>query len=79
MEALTPALTGSVGFDVWLIVRFLFLFAIAIYIIFAIVVVRQVGLMTKTLEVGFEIPIKLIGILHLLFAIGTFVLALLIL
>jgi hypothetical protein len=74
MEAIT-----ATGFDIWALVKFLFLFAIAIYIIFAIVVVRQVGLMTKTLEVGFEIPIKLIGIMHLLFAIGTFVLALLIL
>ncbi|MEK7525955.1 MAG: DUF5657 family protein [Patescibacteria group bacterium] len=67
------------GFDIWAIVKILFLFAIAIYVVFAIVVVRQVGLMTKTLEVGFEIPIKFIAWLHLLFALGTFVLALLIL
>lgn len=63
----------------WFVVKLFFLFAIAIYIVFAFVIVRQVGLMTKTLEIGFEIPIKLIAWGHLLFAIGTFVLALVIL
>ena len=66
-------------FNVWPIVKVMFLVAIGVYIVFAVVVVRQVNLMIKTLEVGFEIPIKLIAWGHLLFAIGTFILALLIL
>ena len=68
-----------VGIDIWFIAKGLFLVMLLIYVVFAIVVVRQVGLMTKTLEVGFEIPIKLLAWGHLFFAIGTFVLALLIL
>ncbi len=69
----------AVAAGVWFVVKVLFLFAIAIYIVFAFVIVRQVGLMTKTLEIGFEIPIKLIAWGHLFFAIGTFVLAVIIL
>jgi hypothetical protein len=55
------------------------LIGLAIYIIFALVVVRQVGLMTDTIEVGFEFVIKLVAWAHLLFAIFVFLTALIIL
>lgn len=64
---------------VWGIAKVLVLIALAVYFVFALVVVRQVGIMTKTLEVGFELPIKMIALIHLLFAIGVFVLGLVIL
>ena len=35
-----------------------------LYIIFAAIVIKQVNVMTDTLEVGFERPIKLAAILH---------------
>ena len=50
----------------------------AFYIIFAIVVLRQVTLMTKTLEVGFEVIIKAIAWFHLIFAVATLVSAIVI-
>jgi hypothetical protein len=62
-----------------LMVKILFLIGLAFYIIFALVVVRQVNHMTDTLEVGFETPVRLLALLHLLFVLGTFVLAIFIL
>lgn len=67
------------GISIWVIAKILFLIAIVVYIIFALVVVRQVNLMVDTLEVGFETPIRLFAWGHLLFSIGVLILALLIL
>lgn len=64
---------------VWFIAKIFMLFALALYIVFALVVVKQVNLMTETIEVGFETPLKVIAYVHLFFSIGVFVLALLIL
>lgn len=67
------------GLSIWFFAKILFLIAIVVYIIFALVVVRQVGLMTDTLEVGFETPVRIVAWGHLLFAIGILILAILIL
>ncbi len=67
------------GISIWLIVKVMYLIALGVYVLFAIVVVRQVQLMTDTVEVGFETPIRLIAILHLLVALGVFALALIVL
>lgn len=64
---------------VWTIAKYPVLFALGLYIVFAVVIVRQVKIMTDTLSVGFEWEIKLIAWGHLFFAIGTFIVALLIL
>jgi len=42
-----------------------------VYVIFAFVILKQVGTMTKTLEMGFERPIQIIAVFHLLFAMAT--------
>ena len=68
-----------VGISIWTIAKIFVLFAIAIYIVFAFVVVRQVNIMTETLDVGLEGIIKLIAFAHLLFSVGIFILALTIL
>ncbi|OGM18695.1 hypothetical protein A2686_03375 [Candidatus Woesebacteria bacterium RIFCSPHIGHO2_01_FULL_38_10] len=52
---------------------------LTIYLIFAGVVVRQVKLMTETLEVGFEKGIRFIALFHLIVAFSVFALALIIL
>ena len=65
--------------DIWSIVKIFVLFGFSIYLVFAFVVVRQIQLMTQTLEVGYENIIRLLGIIHLLFAIAVFLLAFLIL
>jgi len=68
-----------IGVSIWLIVKILVLFGLVIYSIFAFVVLRQIRLMTDTLEVGFEAPIRMLGFVHLVFALVIFVLALMIL
>ena len=68
-----------IGISVWAIVKVFFLIALGLYILFSLIVIRQIQLMTDTLEVGFEAPIRLVGLIHLVVAISVFVLALLIL
>ena len=52
---------------------------IFLYIIFSFVIVRQIQLMTETLEVGFETQLKILSYLHLAFAILVFLAALIVL
>ena len=52
---------------------------LTIYLIFAGVVVRQVKLMTETLEVGFENQLKFLSLVHLMAAVGVLIFAILIL
>jgi len=75
MELTIPIL----GVSVWFIAKIFALFALLIYIIFSVVIVRQVNLMTETLEVGFESPLKVIALFHLILAILVFIFALIIL
>lgn len=65
--------------SVWLVAKVFVLFAIFVYLIFSMVIIRQVGLMTDTLEVGFETPVKFAAALHFILALGVFILALVIL
>lgn len=67
------------SFSIWPIIKIFILILLVLYIIFAFVVVRQVQLMTKTLEVGFESQLKFLSLLHFLFAIAVLVFAILIL
>ena len=66
-------------FSIWVIVRILVFIFLSIYIIFAIVLIKQVGLMTTTLEVGFEKQLKFLAFLHFLFAVGVLVFSIIIL
>jgi len=68
-----------IGISVLLIGKVFALVALGIYIVFALVVVKQVGLMTKTIEVGLEVLIKLIAWAHLAFAVFVFLTAFVIL
>jgi len=68
-----------IGVSVWPIIKIFVVFALGLYIAFALVVVRQVQLMTDTLEVGFEGPLRFLAIMHLLFAIAVLIFALIIL
>lgn len=65
--------------SVWLVAKALTLAVIALYDVFAVVVVKQVNHMTDTLEVGFEGVIRLVAWLHLVLAVGTLVAAFVIL
>jgi len=65
--------------SLWLLLKAFLLTGLLIYLIFSSVVVRQVNQMTDTLEVGFEAPIRFLAWVHLLMALGTFVVAFVIL
>ena len=67
------------GISVWLAVKIFVLLFLGMYIIFALVVIRQIALMSGTLDMGLNLPIRFIGWGHFLFAVGIFVIALIIL
>lgn len=68
-----------IGISVWTVAKLFLLFAMGLYVIFALVVARQVKLMTDTLAVGFETMVKTLAKVHLIFSVIVFVLALIIL
>jgi hypothetical protein len=65
--------------NIWAIVKVLALVLLAMYLVFAFVIVRQVKVMTQTLHLGFDSPAKLLSYLHFGFAVFVFIAALIIL
>ncbi len=65
--------------SIWFFVKIAALILLALYMVFALVVVRQTRLMTNTLKLGFETPIKVLSYVHLGFAVFVFLTALIIL
>jgi hypothetical protein len=70
-------LTSS--FTVWVVLKILILIFLSLYIVFSLVLIKQVQMMTVTLEIGFEKQLKLLAFAHALFAIGVFVFGIIIL
>jgi hypothetical protein len=68
-----------ISFSIWPIIKIFIIIFLSIYIIFSLVVVRQVQLMTKTLEVGFENQLKFLSLVHLMAAVGVLIFAIVIL
>lgn len=67
------------GISIWLVVKVAAMILLGIYLIFALIVVRQIKLMTSTLILGYETPIIMLGYVHLAFAVLVFLSALIIL
>lgn len=71
------------GFDIstaiWDVVKIVVLLFLAMYVVFAGVVIKQVSNMNETLDVGLGHVMQLIAIVHFSFAIFVFVLSFLIL
>lgn len=65
--------------NVWLVAKVAVLIFLLLYIIFAVVLVKQVRLMIDTLEVGLEKTLRTISIVHLVIAIAVFLFSLLVL
>lgn len=66
------------GFTFWDILKFLMLLFLALYVVFALVVLKQVRLMTETVKAGFEVPIEVFALLHLLFAFSVLIVSLIV-
>lgn len=58
------------------VVKFGIIAVMLLYLVFAVMVVRQINLMVRTFNTPFERNIKLIGWIHLGAAVGVLVLAL---
>lgn len=67
------------GFNIWSLIKILIVVILGMYIVFALVLTRQVKLMTRTLQLGFEAPAKFLSFVHLVFAIVVFFAALILL
>ena len=67
------------GISIWLVVKIAALILLSMYLIFALILVRQIKLMTSTLNLGFETPIIMLGYIHLAFSVLVFLAALIIL
>lgn len=65
--------------SMWAIIKTFSLILLGIYLVFGLVVVRQVKMMTDTLQLGFETLAKVLAFAHLAFAILVFLTALIIL
>lgn len=63
--------------DIWQVVKGIFLVGLFLYLVFALVIVRQVGLMLDVLQVELEWLIKFAAWLHLFLVIGVFLFGLL--
>ena len=67
------------NFSVWTILKLLILFALVIYLVFAVVVIRQVKLMTNTFKTGYETWLRIVSWLHLILVVIIFLGALVLL
>lgn len=67
------------GISIWLIIKIAILVLLGIYIMFCLIVIRQIKLITSTLSLGFESTITTFGYIHLTLAIVIFLAALIIL
>ena len=62
-------LVGKIGIVLFLI----------IYLVFAAVVIKQVRMMTETLDLEWEMQIKFVVFMHFVFSLGVLVLSIIIL
>jgi len=65
--------------SIWCFVKILFIIGLSLYLAFAAIVIRQVGLMRRTLDGEFSLPLKLIAWIHLIISLGVFLLTIFIL
>ena len=65
--------------SLWLVIKMGYLIAFLLYVLFAVVVMAQVKQMTKTIDAGMNGKLLTASKIHLLFALGLFGLALVVL
>ena len=71
------AILGNLTIDsVWVGLKWMYLLAMGIYGVFALLVIRQTQLMTKALNGNLDLPIKLVAWVHFGLAVGVWLVAL---
>jgi hypothetical protein len=66
----------NLNMTAWSVVKIAVIIGLVIYLIFAFIVMKQVNLMTETLEIDFEKPIKVVAIAHFIYALFVLIFAL---
>lgn len=61
----------------WLLLKIFILLGITLYFVFAVVVIKQVSLMTETVQMPIDPTLRTLAWAHLIFAIAVFLIALL--
>lgn len=69
------AINSLFNLSPWLLAKLLVCFGLFIYLFFALLVLRQVDLMAKTLNGALNLPLKMIAWAHLSVALIIFLLA----
>lgn len=69
----------QIDIQVVTIIKFMSIILLGMYLVFSLVLVRQVKLMTDTLQLGFEGTVRALAWAHLAFAILVFLSAIIIL
>jgi hypothetical protein len=67
---------GSLDSLVWVFVKILFVIGFALYLAFAVIIIRQVKIMSEVVEGLFIWPLRLLAWIHLGVAVFIFLLAL---
>ena len=67
------------GLSGWYLVKIGIIVFLAMYLIFALIIVRQTKLMTDTVQMGHESFIRLLGYIHMIFAVFVLLAAIIIL
>lgn len=62
---------------IFIILKLFVIVGLGVYLIFAFVIIRQTQIMANTVKLPFEIFIKLLALLHFIFAISILVLSVL--
>lgn len=60
---------ADIEFTVLIFIKIATLLFLIFYLIFAGVVIKQTKIMTETIQVGFENPIKALSFIHFIFAL----------
>lgn len=68
-----------VNIDIWAIAKWFYVGGFFIYLLFSLVVMRQINLMSRTLKGTLHLPIKFVGVALVLIATGVMLLALVVL
>jgi len=79
MTPIEKFLQSLLTLDVWGVVKVSILFGLGLYLVFAVVVIRQVQLMSKALNGSLDLPLRLIALIHLGMVIAVFLFALVVL
>ena len=79
MTPIEEVLNYILTIQVWSVVKLAVLITLGLYLIFGLMIIREVDLMNKTIIGVFNLPIKIIAWLHFLFALFIFILAIIIL